>query len=159
MVRSATDIVAAHIVERYANPGRSAYTYLFRLKPDSDFGPLVPEVASILAAWMDEGSGLQTVPAALAVEHCRATRVQAPDLRRPQQLNKHQRRQMMARSILFTAVQVDDALVQVRLVSRSLVFSPKGDREATEDWRPTGDDWYSAYRARLREEDDDLTAG
>jgi hypothetical protein len=159
MVRSATDIVAAHIAERYANPGRFAYTYLFRLRPDSDFGPLVPEVDSILAAWMDEGGGLQTVPAELAVEHCQATRAQAPDLRRPQPLNKHQRRQMMARSILFTAVQAGDDLVQVRLMSRSLVFSPKGDREAFEDWRPTGEDWYSAYRARLQDEEDNLTDG
>jgi hypothetical protein len=155
---SATDIVVVHIVERYANPGRSAYTYLFQLKPDSDFEPLVPEVASILAAWMDEGDGLQTAPIDLAVEHCRATRAQAPDLRRPQKLNSHQRRQMMARSILFSAVQASDDVVQVRLVSRSLVFSPKGDREALEDWRPTGDDWYSAYRARLQDEEDDLTA-
>ena len=152
MVASATDIVAAHIAQRYAHPGRAAYTYLFQLKPDSDFGLLVPEATAILAAWMDEGNGLQPVPAESAVERCRATHAQAPDLQRPQKLNRHQRRQLMARSILFSATQHGDDLVQVRLVSRALIFSPKGDREAFEDWRRTGDDWYSAYRARPDDE-------
>jgi hypothetical protein len=143
--------VAAHIAQRYAHPGRAAYTYLFQLKPDSDFGPLVPELTSILVAWMDEGSALQPAPAETTAERCRATHAQAPDLRRPQKLSRHQRRQLMARSILFTAIQASDDLVQVRLVSRALVFSPKGDREAFEDWRRTGDDWYSAYRAHPEE--------
>jgi hypothetical protein len=146
MVSSATDYVAARIAERYGHPGRAAYTYLFRLKPGSDFGPLVPDLASVLAAWMDEGDGLQPVPVEAAVEHCRAALNSKPVLSRPQRLTPHQRRHMMSRSILFSVEQPAEDLVTVRLVSRALHFSPKGDREAFEQWRPTGDGWYSAYR-------------
>ncbi len=146
MVSSPTDYVAARIAERYAHPGRAAYTYLFRLKPDRDFGPLVPDPESVVSAWLDEGGGLAPVPVESAVEHCRAALAAKPDLTRPQQTTSHQRRQMMARSILFSVDQREENLVKVRLLSRALHFTPKGDREAFEEWRPTGGGWYSAYR-------------
>jgi hypothetical protein len=146
MIASDIEFVAGRIAARYAHPGRTAYTYLFQLKPDSDFGPLVPDPESVIVAWMDEGNGLLPAPTDTAVEHCRAVLANKTDLTTPRKITSHERRQMMARSILFTVTQPAD-LVEVRLLSRALVFSPKGDREANEQWRPTGEGWYSAYRS------------
>jgi hypothetical protein len=146
MVSSPADYVAAQIAERYANPGRAAYTYLFRLKPGSDFGPLVPDPAAVIGAWMDEGEGLKLTAAETAVVHCQTIIDSKLDLSQPRNMTPHQRRQMMSRSILFAMEQPKADLVIVRLLSRALYFSPKGDREAFEEWRPTGEGWYSAYR-------------
>jgi hypothetical protein len=39
--------------------------------------------------------------------------------------------------------------VQVRLLSRALHFTPRGDREAFETWQPgEGGVWYSVYTPR-----------
>jgi hypothetical protein len=147
MVSSATDYVAARIAERYANPARAAYLYLFHLKPGSGFSPLAPDPELILSAWVDEGTGLASVPVEAAVERCRAAIAAKPDLSKPQQLTPHQRRQMMSRSILFTVEQPSDKIVTVRLLSRALHFTPKADREAFEEWHPTsGGGWFSAHR-------------
>jgi len=141
------EFVAGRIAARYGHPGRTAYTYLFQMKPDGDFGPLVPDSESVITAWMDEGSGLLPAPIDTAIEHCRAVHANKTDLTTPRKMTSHERRQMMARSILFAVTQPAADLVEVRLLSRSLVFSPKGDREAQEQWRPTGEGWYSAYRS------------
>jgi hypothetical protein len=146
MTASDIEFVAGRIAARYAHPGRTANTYLFQLKPDSDFGPLVPDPESVIAAWMDEGNGLLPAHIDIAVDHCRAVFANKTDLGTPRKMTSHERRQMMARSILFTATQPAADLVEIRLLSRALVFSPKGDREALEQWRPSGEDWYSAYR-------------
>jgi hypothetical protein len=146
MVSSPTDYVAARIADRYANPARVAYTYLFRLKPDSDFSPLVPDPAAVLSAWIDEGEGLAPASAETAVEHCQQIIDSKLDLLQPRNMTSHHRRQMMSRTILFSVEQPADDLVTVRLLSRALYFSPKGDREAFEEWKPTGEVWYSAYR-------------
>src|SRR5258706_1469821 len=102
----ATDDVTARIVRRYANPGRAAYMYLFRLKPGSELGPLqrlVPEPDSVLAAWADEGEGLLSTPPDEAVRRCATAYAVGVEIAQtPQKLAPHQRRQLMARSILFT---------------------------------------------------------
>jgi hypothetical protein len=146
MVSAPTDYVAARIAERYANPARAAYLYLFRLKPSSDFSPLAPDPQSILSAWVDEGGGLASMPVETAVERCRAAIAAKPDLSVPQKLTPHQRRQMMSRSILFSVEQPSERVVTVRLLSRALHFTPKADREAFEEWHPSGQGWYSAHR-------------
>lgn len=138
------DYVALHIARRYANPERAAYCYLFRLRPDSPFGPLVPEADTIIKAWVDQGNGLLPTPAEEAVRECRAVVGLKPTM----QPTSAQRRQLMARSIQFTVVQHSDDLIEVQLFSRALSFSPKGDRRVAEEWRRTGDGWFSAYRGR-----------
>ena len=137
------DAVAERIAQRYAHPGRAAYAYLFRVKPGSDLTRMIPDTESVLAAWLDEGSGLSAAPAALAVEHCTITR--GTGLNRKHAQNAQERRQQMARAIQFTVTQIDENLIEVHLVSRALLFSPKGDREAHEQWRRSADGWYSAY--------------
>jgi hypothetical protein len=146
MTSSDIEYVAGRIAARYAHPVRTAYTYLFQLKSGVDFGPLVPDSESVIAAWMDEGNGLLPAPIDTTVDHCRAVFANKTDLSTPRKMTSHERRQMMARSILFTAIQPAADLVEVRLLSRALIFSPKGDREANEQWRPSGEGWYSAYR-------------
>jgi hypothetical protein len=140
------EFVANRIAQRYSNPARTAYTYLFQVAPDSDFSQLIPSADAAIAAWMDEGSGMQQVDPAFAAEHCRATKQSVTDLSQPKKMSSHQRKQMMARSIMFSIVQLSEGVIQVHLFSRSLTFSPKGDREVTEEWHPSGDSWFSAYR-------------
>ncbi len=143
---SGPEFVAARIAERYAHPGRVAYLYLFQLEPGSDFSPLMPPVESTLAAWLDEGGGLAPVAVETAVERCRAAIHTKPDPANQRAMTSNQRRQMMARSILFSVTQPADDLITVRLLSRALHFSPKGDREAFEEWHRAGEGWYSAYQ-------------
>src|SRR5262249_53118876 len=95
-------------------------------------------------AWVDEGEGLIPTSAEIAVDHCRVARQYTPDPDHPRQMTPHQRRQMMARAILFIVSQPDPDLVTVDLVSRSVCFSPKGDREGHEQGRGTGEGWYPA---------------
>jgi hypothetical protein len=145
VMTEATDFVAAKIAQRYAHPGRHAYLYLFQVRPDADFMPLVPSEASVIAAWIDEGEGLTSVGPSQAVERCRVTYEIGLQHKRPK--GSHERRLQMARCVLFSTVQPDENSVQVKLVSRSLVFSPaKGDREAHEVWRRGGEGWYSEYQ-------------
>jgi hypothetical protein len=144
----ASEAVALKIVERYSHPGRTAFTYLFQMKPESDFTALVPDPTAVIAAWIDEGNGLVSMPVDTAVVHCRTTQVESPKRDDQGKLTSNQRRQMMARSILFIVTQLDTDEIEVRLVSRALNFSPKGDREVTEKWRRTADDWYSAYQPK-----------
>ncbi len=143
---AALDEVAAQIARRYAHPGRKAYTYLFRLKPDADFRAIVPALDSALTAWVDEGAGLAAAPLDTALDHCRAVHNAGADLQRQPGLTSQQRRQLMARSILFTVTQRSEDVIEVHLSSRALAFSPKGDREVTEEWRRGESGWYSAYR-------------
>lgn len=139
-----TDTVAERIARRYAHPGRAAYVYLFRLKLESDLTPLIPATEWVVTAWLDEGSGLSPASAALTVEHCAATR--STGLNRRHAQTATERKQQMARAIQFIVTQLDDKLIEVHLVSRALLFSPKGDREVHEQWRPASDGWYSAYQ-------------
>ncbi|MCC7451743.1 MAG: hypothetical protein IT324_30320 [Anaerolineae bacterium] len=142
----ALDEVAAQIARRYAHPGRKAYTYLFRLKPHAPFNAIVPAQDSVLTAWLDEGAGLSPAPIDTALDRCRAVHAIGPDLQRQPQLTSHQRRQLMSRSILFSVIQRNEDVIEVHLISRALAFSPKGDREVTEEWRRGASGWYSAYR-------------
>ena len=143
----ATDDVTARIVRRYANPARTAYLYLFRLKPGGELGPIVPEADSVLAAWADEGEGLLSTPPDEAVRKCAAAHAVGLEIAQtPQKLTPHQRRQLMARSILFTVEQISDSVINVHRFSRALAFSPKGDRKVTEEWHPSNEGWYSSYR-------------
>jgi hypothetical protein len=146
MVASPTEAVALKIVERYSHPGRTAYLYLFQLKPGVDFASLIPEASGVIAAWIDEGANLVATPVDTALAHCKTTQEIAPNRDVPQKLTSHQRRQMMARAILFSVNQLDADEVEVHLVSRALIFSPKGDREVNEKWLRSGDSWYSAYQ-------------
>jgi hypothetical protein len=137
--------VVEQIAKRYAHPGRAAYLYLFQMKPDSDLTHLVPDVESVLAAWMDEGQGLTPTDIETAVDHCTAT--YNLKLKTIRTRISEERRRQMARSVVFTVVQSGEDMVKVTLVSRALAFSPKGDRTAHEEWKPTEDGgWYSAYR-------------
>jgi hypothetical protein len=140
------DFVTQRLVERYGHPARTAYLYMFRIKADSNFSLLIPESESIIAAWVDEGSGLALTKADEALERCGMTKSVKTVSEGPRKLTSHQRKQMMARSVQFSVVQSSPDLVEVHLMSRSLGFSPKGDRETHELWRPTGDGWYSAYK-------------
>ena len=120
--------------------------YLFRVTPASDFTALLPAAENVITAWVDEGERLVETPAEIALAHGQSTHDEAPNLSTPRGLSSQQRRQMMARSVLFSVTQLNDDEIEVYLVSRSLIFSPKGDREVTERWQRTGDSWYSAYQ-------------
>ncbi len=138
--QAALDFVASRIVERYAHPSRTAYLYAFRLHTDADLTPLLPELPTILAAWVDEGSGLSDVSAAQAIAHCEAAR--NANIVRP--TNAHERRLSMARVLAFKVdTQIPDQ-ISVELFSRALNFTPKGDRRVTETWRRAEGSWYSA---------------
>lgn len=143
----ALDFVSRRIMERYSNPARRAYLYLFRLKPDSDFAPIVPIGDAILTAWIDEGNGLALMPTDESIERARAALDLRSNLHR---LPQRTMRQTMARVVVFSVVQSAAALIAVHLLSRALMFSPKGDREVHEQWRPIdnseGKIWYSAYQ-------------
>ena len=142
-----TDEVAERIALRYAHPERVAYLYLFRLAPGSDFGPLVPLTGHILTAWIDEGSGLARTDADSAVRKCQTVYDAMAEARRLSKRPKtsHERRQQMARSILFTVTQPVEDEIEVHLLSRALAFSPKGDREVVEKWRRSAEGWFSSY--------------
>src|SRR5215208_5511169 len=141
-----TEFVANRIAQRYANPARSAYVYLFQVRPDADFSQLIPAPEVVIAAWYDERNGMEQVTPQAALEHCRATKQAVTDLAQPKKMTSHERKQMMARSIVFSVTQPSESVIQVHLFSRSLSFSPKGDREVTEEWRQSGDTWFSAYQ-------------
>ncbi|HLY29156.1 MAG TPA: hypothetical protein VKQ72_22615 [Aggregatilineales bacterium] len=149
----AADWVASRIIERYGRPGRVAYMVMFRLQNSADFSHIVPPRESIVAAWIDAGSGLLPATAESALERCKILQAVHTLARAPHQMTADERRQMMARSVLFSVQQTATDLVEVRLISRSLTFSPKGDREANEQWKPGSEGWYSAYRPR--DEDDE----
>ncbi len=147
------DHIAARIVERYRNPSRKAYMYLFRLSADALPSAVVPEAAHLLAAWVDEGRGLLATDPSEALRLCTLAQQIKPHTDSPQALTPHQRRQMMARIIQFSVRPVAADEIAVHLVSRALGFTPRGDREVVEDWRQTPDGvWYSAYRERERAE-------
>ncbi len=146
MVTNPLEAVALKIVERYSHPGRTAYMYLFRVTPESNLTALIPPASIVIATWMDEGNSLLDSSIDIAIAHSTATRNAAPTLTAPQKLSSDQRRQMMARVVIFSVSELNDDEVEVHLVSRSLAFSPKGDREVTEKWRRSADGWYSAYQ-------------
>jgi hypothetical protein len=149
----ATDDVAERIARRYAHPERVAYTYLFRLAPGNDFGPLVPLADHVLSSWMDEGDGLAKVEADSAARNCQAAYEAMQEARRQSKRPKtsHERRQQMARSILFTVTRPAEDEIDVHLLSRALAFSPKGDREVVEKWRRSAEGWFSSYQPRADE--------
>jgi hypothetical protein len=146
VVTNPLEAVALKIVERYSHPGRTAYMYLFRVTPESDFTALIPSASDVIAVWMDEGNNLEQSPIDTTIAHSTVTRNAAPTLTAPQKLTSTQRRQMMARVVVFSVSQLNDDEVEVHLVSRPLIFTPKGDREVTEKWRRSADGWYSAYQ-------------
>lgn len=147
MSESPLEIVSARIRDRYSNPARHAYTYLFRLEPGTLSMALVPTPESVMSAWVDEGQGLLPLATPDAVHMCAVAAQIKPHERPPTTLTPHQRKQMMARVITFTVEMPNPDQVDVRLWSRALGFSPKGDRQAHEIWkRAAGDFWYSAYR-------------
>ncbi len=147
------DHVAARIVERYSNPSRKAYLYLFRLNADVPPIAAMPEAASLMAAWVDEGRGLLASDPLEALRLCALAHQIKPHTDLPQALTPHQRKQMMARLIQFSVRRVAEDEIAVHLFSCALGFTPKGDREVVEDWRQTADGvWYSAYRERERAE-------
>jgi hypothetical protein len=136
--------VAERIAQRYAHPSRTAYLYLFQIKADTDLTSPVPDPESVVAAWVDQGAGLASAPIELAVEQCAATYNLKLRMTRPR--TPDERRRQMARCVMFTAAQSSEDTVNIHLVSRALAFSPKGDRVADEEWKPTGDGgWYSVY--------------
>jgi hypothetical protein len=140
-------LVAGRIRDRYATPSRKAYTYLFWVKDETTLSELIPPAEQVIAAWVDEGVGLLPLNAAEATRQCAVARAQRPQDRPSGQLSPNERRQMMARVILFTLEQSGPAQVDVHLWSRALGFSPKGDREAFEQWEQAEDGvWFSAYR-------------
>ncbi|MBO9308267.1 MAG: hypothetical protein J7551_00605 [Chloroflexi bacterium] len=150
---NALDHVAARIVERYSNPSRKAYTYLFRLQADAPLTALVPSATDVLAAWVDEGHGLVPTAPSEAVARCQAAAQIRPHAGPLHGLTPHQRKQTMARAIQFSVRPVSEDEIALHLVSRALGFSPKGDREVIEAWRRAADGiWYSAYREQERQE-------
>src|SRR5258708_28328290 len=99
------DWVANRIVERYGRPGRSAYLVMFRLKEGSDFSGVTPKPDSIEAAWIDAGSGLLPAKVEAALARCETLRAVHTPADAPHRLTSDERRQMMARCILFSVVQ------------------------------------------------------
>ncbi len=149
-----TDIVAGRIAERYRTPARRAYLYLFRLKPDASLEGLVPVADSVLEAWMDVGDGLLPSPIDRVLTECRRAADIKPHTQTPTRLTAHERKQMMARAIMFIATQPEPSSVLINLASRALGFSPKGDRTALEEWRRSAEGrWYSTRREREEAED------
>lgn len=148
-------VIAERIMTRYSNPSRKAYTYLYWVGAAMALTDLIPAPEVVIAAWVDEGAGFVPTPADSAVSAGRAAAAIKPhQAAAPTQLTPHQRKQMMARAIAFTATQTGEHEVTVQLVSRSLGFFPKGQREVTERWLRTVDGtWYSAYRSDQDEDD------
>jgi hypothetical protein len=65
----------------------------------------------------------------------------------PQNHTPTERKQLMGRSVLFSVRPLAADRIEVHLVSRSLIYTPKGDREVIEEWRRAEDgQWYSAYK-------------
>ncbi len=150
---SALDHVAGRIVERYSNPSRKAYTYLFRLRHEAPLSALVPPANAVLSAWVDEGQGFRPTELLEAIKRCEQAAQVKPHTQTPHTLTPHQRKQMMARAIQFKLQQVAEDEIRLHLVSRALSFSPKGDREVIETWRRTAQGlWYSVYREQERTE-------
>jgi hypothetical protein len=120
--------------------------YLFRLQPGSDFSSLIPTADSVIEAWMDEGEGLQRTETKTVINHCKI--VYDAKLQFSKPTDSPSRKRQMSRAVIFSVDQPDDDNVNVRLISRAVSFSPKGDREVNELWRRTGtgDEWYSTHR-------------
>lgn len=142
----ASDLIVSRLLTRYSNPARMAYTYLFNVTPDADMTAIFPASATVLAAWVDEGGGLQPTPTAEALRLSETVREARVAHHTSHKLTPHERRQMMARLILFSVERKEEGLIVVHLISRSLGFTPKGDREVYEHWRLGEQGWYSAYR-------------
>jgi hypothetical protein len=138
--------VIARLITRYNNPARMAYTYLFRLTSGGDFSCVIPNEGEVVMAWVDEGDGLEVAPVDHALRRCQAIQEAHITTSPAHKLTPHERRQMMARAIVFALDQHTDDLIVVHLISRSLTFTPKGDREVYEHWRLGGEGWYSAHR-------------
>ncbi len=140
------DFVAERLVERYSHPSRTAYLYCFRLQPGTDFAPLIPDLAAVIIAWVDEGAGLAVLPADAAISRCQTALVSqsALALKPARPTTSHERRQTMARLISFSIERQAVDQISVDLFSRALAFTPKGDRRVTETWRPAEGTWYSA---------------
>jgi hypothetical protein len=137
-------IVANRILQRYANPARKAYSYLFHVQPEADLALLFPDPAQVITVWGDEGAGLRELTAETALERCKAIREAGANVARLQK---------MARIVQFTLTAPSDDEVIVQLASRALVYSPKGDRRVTEQWKCSAEGWYSVYTPReLRDE-------
>jgi hypothetical protein len=147
-------VIAERIRARYSNPSRKAYTYLYWVRDVVTLTDLIPTPEAVIAAWVDEGAGFVPTAAEAAVSAGHAAAAIKPHQAAPSRLTPHQRKQMMARAIAFTATQTGENEVTVQLVSRSLGFFPKGQREVTERWLRTVDGtWYSAYRSDQDEDD------
>jgi hypothetical protein len=138
--------VSERIAQRYAHPGRAAYLYLFRLQVGSDFSALVPSIAQVIEAWIDEGQGLKSADPASVIAACSIVRDAKLQFSKP--TDSPSRKRQMSRAVLFSVDQTDDDSINVRLISRAVSFTPKGDREVNELWRRTGtgEAWYSTHR-------------
>lgn len=144
---SGVAFVTQQIIRRYSNPARIAHSFLLRIPPDADFVPLLPAAEIALQAWSDNGTGLVEATADQTLSYCRSIADRAFD--QAQGMNAADRKQLMARIILFSVAQVADDEIAVHLLSRSLTFKGKGDRDVIEQWKPSADGgWYSVYRPR-----------
>jgi len=146
---SALDEVTARIVRRYANPARIAYAYVFRLVPGSTFDKVLPARETIMTAWIDEGEGLAQTSIERALERCAAvTKMAVPRPYNPHDFTPEQRKFLNSRTAQFTVYPSED-VIEVHLVSRSPVFTPKGDRQVIEKWARSADgEWYSVYQPK-----------
>lgn len=135
-----TEIITRKIWARYSAPERTAYLYMFLLKPDAIRESLIPEPSEVLLAWVDEGKGLNAAP----VDQAIAQTIAARNFRTARPTSAHERRLSMARIVTLTVEPQADDQYCVDLFSRALAFSPKGDRRALETWRPAEGSWYSA---------------
>jgi hypothetical protein len=134
------ETILGKICERYSHPSRVAYLYLFHLVNSADRGVLIPNASEVLQAWIDEGSGLALTDPQNGIAQCQAT----ANFRTSHPANTHERRMSMARVVTLTVTQDSAVQYSVNLISRALHFSPKGDRQAFETWRPAEGSWYSA---------------
>jgi hypothetical protein len=135
-----TEIILGKIRVRYSAPKRTAYLYLFLLKPDANRNILIPSASDVVAAWVDEGNGLTETPIEQALQQTIAAR----EFRTARPTSAHERRLSMARIVTLTVEAQAVDQYSVDLFSRALAFSPKGDRRALETWRPAEGSWYSA---------------
>jgi hypothetical protein len=126
--------VVARIHARYANPARKAHAYLFRVGSAAALEVLLPSADDLLAAWIDEGHGLHPLPPAEALARCQAALNSQPPRRTQQQMAR------AASFCLGSTIEADQTLIVADLVSRSLHYTPKGDRRVRELWQTAAGD-------------------
>jgi hypothetical protein len=140
--------VVGRLLRRYANPERKVFAYLFRLHPEADFAPMLPNSESVIESWIDEGEGLTVTPTATALARMQAIMaIVKPRVYNAANHTSLERKQLLSRSVLFSLRPLDTETIEVHLYSRAVLYTPKGDHDGYEVWRHDADgEWYFDHR-------------